>query len=136
MAFYNNKREGDELEPCPVCLAKVSKRRLALHKNGCWDKYRRVMTELMECPLYRMHIFPRKFLNHHLETNCDAALNQLRMFFQKDEYSKVKQQMPPDYLADIPDEELNQHNKQLLYLLKGKDISKRADLFPNEPSTS
>lgn len=140
MAAWNEKNEGDELEECNICLCQVAKKRLTVHTTKCVEAYEdRFETEamgfLMRCPLYPMHIIPRAYMNHHLEYNCEEAQNLLRKFFQKEEFRQESTNlMPPEhFLADIPDEVLNQNNKRLLYMLQcdfdGKSLASDTNLY-------
>jgi len=73
---------------------------------------------MMKCPLYPLHILPRKYLNHHLEGNCEEALNMLRKYFQKHSLKDSIKPAPAHFLADVPDSVLSWHNKNLLFILQ------------------
>lgn len=140
MALWNEKAEGDELEECPICFVFIAKRKRTVHVKKCYDMYESTLDErgLMTCPLHHMHIFPKKFLNHHLEGNCDGAQNALRADFDKpggyQRYQDIE--VPANFLPDVPDDVLNYHNKKLLYILKkdlkGTDISSNKDIYPDK----
>lgn len=138
MASWNERNEGDQQADCPVCIAKVSKKRLTTHLTKCFDANRQKAEEagLFQCPLYPLHILPKKYLNHHLESCCEEAQNLLRKFFQKRSLiNNVRQVPPPCFLADVPEEILNNNNKQLLYILKrdlyGNDVGSNAAYYPD-----
>lgn len=138
MASWNELAEGEQLEPCPVCAVKVSKKRRTYHLTKCSERYEHFMTEIdvIRCPLYQLHILPKKYLNHHLEGNCEEAYNMLRKFMQKIELQKQFKNPPPHFLANVPDDVLNFNNKKLLFMLQrdinGKDISGDQSLYPTE----
>lgn len=138
MASWNDLAVGNQLEPCPVCGCKLCKKKLVTHVTNCAEQYKDYMEEygIMRCPLYEFHVMPKQYLNHHLEYNCDEAMNLLREYFQK--HGLLDNVLPPpdSFLADIPDDVLNKQNKRLLYNLKrdfhGNNISNDRDLYPPE----
>lgn len=93
-----------------------------MHVFKCASKHEDEFDEmqLIRCPLFRQHIVPKKYLNHHLQGNCEEAMNLLRIVFQKPEVQKelAMKPIPDDYLKDVPNELLNLHNKRLLFYLK------------------
>lgn len=136
MALWNDTKVGEELEECPVCLVNVSKRRKTTHVTACCETYKDFMEEqrLMKCPLYPLHIIPEKNLNHHLEGNCEEAMNLLRKYFQKDELLTENIIVPPSFLADVPKNILDDNGRKLLFTLKrdlkGNDISENREYYP------
>lgn len=139
MACWNNLVEGDILEKCVICLANVKKARKEVHLIKCWEQKNEAIDvlDLMRCPLSQLHVIPRKFLNHHLDGNCDEAQNELRKFFQDSEKRKILESMQPPvhFLQEIPEETLNNRNKALLYVLQkdltGKSLSGDKELYPD-----
>lgn len=137
MASWNEKLEGDQLSPCPICAVDVCKKKHTLHIVKCYEKNSCFFDDwgLIKCPLYNLHIMPKKYLNHHLDGNCEEALNMLRKYFQKVDLQMKIRLAPEDFLSDVPDELLNQQNKQLLFILRrdleGNDLNKREDLYPD-----
>lgn len=120
MASWNEITEGSQLGKCPVCLCNLAKKKLTRHAIDCYEKNKIQMEALgvIQCPLDSLHILPISFLNHHLEGNCQEAQNLLRKFFQHRDYMVTDfKGAPPEFNAGFPDEYLNQHNKDLLYLL-------------------
>lgn len=139
MALWNDKNQGDLLEECPVCARNVSKKKKTTHVDNCCETYADFMDEigLIKCPLYPAHILPKKYLNHHLQGNCEEVYNLLRKYFEKHELADSANKLRPEcFLKDVPDEILNPNNKQLLYMLKrdlnGNDVSGNADFYPPE----
>lgn len=120
MASWNDLREGDEQDTCPICCAKLSKKRRTNHVTNCYDTNKNILDKkgLIKCPLYRLHIMPKRFLNFHLDGNCEEAQNLLRQYFQKTELGQKVKFPPPDFLADVPEELLNESSKKLLYILR------------------
>lgn len=146
MACWNDKREGTLLIECPICGAKLAKKRRTYHLTECYDKYKGSSDGdqgligtmgLITCPLNRLHVVPLVHLNHHLEGNCEEAQNALRRYFHRAELRTEMRDPPEQFLADIPEKYLNNHNKKLLYLLRkdfnGRDIHDNKDLYPDPP---
>lgn len=73
--------------------------------------------DLIRCPLYEAHIIPKKFLNHHLDGNCDAANNMLRKYFENGKYNYEIDSVPTNFFCHLPTTVLDNHNRKLLYLL-------------------
>lgn len=136
MASWNEKHVGDHLQPCPVCKCQVAKKRMTRHVQDCSDKYQDYMEEvgLIKCPLFYLHIIPKAYLNHHLDGNCEEALNMLRKYFQIYTVQNKAKRAPDSFLADVPDNILNRQNKQLLFYVRrdltGADISNDKNLYP------
>lgn len=129
MALLYDLGEGSVLQDCPCCGARVSKKSLTTHTNNCFNTYEETLKDwgVIRCPLYRYHIMPKKFLNHHLGYDCDEVMNLLRKYFQKDELLEDVQPAPDSFLADVPDDILNKDSKHILYTLRehlqNRDIS-------------
>lgn len=119
MASWNDKNQGEQLESCPVCQCKLQKKKRAVHLTKCWETHKDQMKEIgvVQCPLYRLHILPQTYLNHHLESCCEEAQNRLRKFMQNGMPMGFTG-APDSFMADTPDHILNKHNKALLYLLE------------------
>lgn len=136
MALWNPPGQQDELEPCPICLAQVAKRKKHKHLTKCLERNRTHLEDLglVVCPLYKDHILPKKYLNHHLEGNCDAANNMLRKYFQKDINFDFSDPLPENFLPQYTGEALNDDNKRLVYFLSrdlGVEIGNDSQDEPN-----
>lgn len=119
MASWNDVTEGSQLIQCPVCLCSVAKKKRLTHSLDCYRNNKAKMEELgvIQCPLSEQHILPIIFLDHHLDGNCQEAMNLLRKFYQKEGLLKKFRGAPPDYDSGIPERYLSKHNRDLLYLL-------------------
>lgn len=119
MASWDKPRQQDDLEPCPICLANITRKKKQKHVFTCSEAYRDQLEKMsiVRCPLYEAHLVPFKFLNHHLEGNCDAANNRLRKYFEDINFSIKVNQVPDDFLPEYSSEILNEHNRKLLYFL-------------------
>lgn len=122
MATWNKPRQQDDLEDCPICLVKVTRRRKSAHIFACVEAYKDHMEEmgLIICPLYSNHIIPRKYLNHHLEGNCTAAANAIRRCVQLNLNLDKLEDAPDDFMPKLSQEILNDENRKLLYYLMHK----------------
>jgi len=122
MASWNDKNLGDKLDKCPVCLCNLNKKKMTTHVSDCYERNKAQMDALgiIRCPMSSEHILPLCFLNHHLEGNCQEVQNQLRTYLQGAESMRGFNGAPPDYNPGFPDEYLNKHNKDMLYLLHNK----------------
>lgn len=120
MASWNETTEGLQLGKCPVCMCSLAKKKLTVHVTKCYENNKVQMEAIgvIKCPLYPLHILPIKYLNHHLEGNCEEAQNLLRKFYQNKDLSKgFSTTAPPTYQEGVPESILNAHNRDLLYLL-------------------
>lgn len=139
MACWNDKRQGDTLMVCIVCGANVSKKRRTYHLIDCWARNKvHLENQIRKCPLNPSHLIPTVHLNHHLEGNCEEAQNALRRYFHRPELRSEMKDPPAQFLAHVPEDILNAHNRKLLFLLRkdldGQDIADNKDLYP-DPST-
>lgn len=142
MASWNDKDEGELLEECNICLVKVCKKRMTIHMVNCIEKNKKDFNTpefayLMRCPLYPNHVLPRAYLNHHLEYNCEEALNLLRKYFQRKDMQAQIKPMPANFMDHVPEKLLNHNNKFLLYILKrdidGSNSADDKNIYPDEP---
>lgn len=140
MASWDKIRQQDDLEPCPICLANVTNRRRQKHLFNCAKAYESKLDsmDLMRCPLYDAHIIPKKFLNHHLDGNCDAANNMLRKYFESKDgrYNLEIDSVPTDFYCHYPVEVLNYHNRKLLYLLLKEKNEVKLEPIADKPANT
>lgn len=133
MASWNDKNLGDKLDKCPVCLCKLSKKKMTAHTTDCYERNKAQMDSLgiIRCPLSNEHIMPLCFLNHHLEGNCQEVQNQLRPYCQGVETIKEFRGAPESFDPGYPEKFISKHNRDLLYILHNKLFS--SFLSPEEP---
>lgn len=120
MASWNDLTEGGQLVKCSVCLCSVAKKKKVTHLLQCFQNNQDQMANMgvVQCPLSNQHILPIVYLDHHLDGNCQEAMNLLRKFFQTKDMLADYRGAPPDYNPPgIPEGCLSQHNRDLLYLL-------------------
>ena len=118
MASWNDKQFNGQLGQCPVCMAKVSNKRLQQHTLDCYENKKPQMESIgvIQCPFASHHILPVVYFNHHLDGNCQGVLNHLKKFYQQGLF-KDYEQAPPDYDPGIPDKYLSPQNRNLMYML-------------------
>lgn len=132
MSYWNDLAITNQLEECPVCLVNVAKKRRSKHLYDCTKRHREHMKEvgLLRCPFVQEHIIPRKYLSHHLSSECDGVANHLRIFFDKPDHLDINPNPPSNFLPDVEDS----HTRTLLYILRkdleGNDISNNRDYYP------
>lgn len=119
MASWDKPRQQDDLEECPICLVKVTRRRKSNHLYKCIEAHKNNIDSmgLIICPLYPNHVMPKKYFNHHLDGNCDAANNMLRKYLESNKYNLDSVVVPVNFYTQLSSDVLNNHNRKLLYLL-------------------
>lgn len=130
MAYLSEIAQGRQLQQCIICGADVKNSKWDRHLRLCIEQHGPKMKDMVNCPINPMHVVPLKYLNHHLEGNCNNARNELKNFLQDVEYQKRASEPPAEFLASVPKEILSHNNRILVYLLRPETHSE--DLEPGD----